>query len=162
MRDILISHVAEDASVATEIATALEGAGYTTWHYERYSSLGVSHLIQTSKAIEESKAFVLIISNGSLSSNEVTSEIEFLRSKNKPLFPTLHNIEWEMAMDANPTINIIIEGKRTAIPLNKPDLLKAIDALVKGLQTERNIASFITIAMTSSPSSPIDLPKRKL
>jgi len=38
MADVFISHIEEDAEVAETIAHSLEGAGYTTWYYERDTS----------------------------------------------------------------------------------------------------------------------------
>ncbi len=34
MRDVFISHVAEDSAIALEIALGLEEVGFTTWCYE--------------------------------------------------------------------------------------------------------------------------------
>jgi hypothetical protein len=59
MADIFISHVEEDAQVALEIAQGLEAVGYTVWYYERDSVPGLSYLVQTGQAIEQSHAIDL-------------------------------------------------------------------------------------------------------
>jgi hypothetical protein len=56
MNYLFISHVEEDRSVALELAALLEEAGFRTWYYERDCYPGLSYLIQTGQAIEDSAA----------------------------------------------------------------------------------------------------------
>ncbi len=72
MADVFISHVEEDAELALRIAYSFEGAGFSTWYYERDGLPGVSYLLQTGQAIGQSHAVVLIISANSLGSHQVT------------------------------------------------------------------------------------------
>jgi hypothetical protein len=44
MGQIFISHIEEEESIATELARALEAAGYSVWFYERDSYPGATAL----------------------------------------------------------------------------------------------------------------------
>ena len=75
MADVFISHIEEDADLVLQLAAALENVGYSTWYHERDGVPGVSYLVQTSQAIEECRAFLLVISKESLASHQVTKEV---------------------------------------------------------------------------------------
>jgi hypothetical protein len=66
--DIFISHVEEDASLALEIAQALEDSGFLAWYYERDTVPGRSYLLQIGDAIDSCHAVILLISSHSLGS----------------------------------------------------------------------------------------------
>ena len=87
MADVFISHVEEDFTRVREIAPRLESAGFTTWYYERDCVPGPSYLRQAGDAVDQSQAFLLIISTYSLSSHEVTTEIVRAHQRNKPFLP---------------------------------------------------------------------------
>lgn len=124
--DIFISHVEEDAQVALEIAQGLEAAGYTVWYYERDSVPGLSYLVQTGQAIEQSRAVVLIISVHSLGSNQVSSEVVRAHEAGKPFIPVLSQVThsqfqarqplWRQAVGSASSIAIPPEGVEAIIP----------------------------------------------
>jgi len=126
MSDIFIAHVEEDADVALEIAVGLEEAGYTTWCYEVDSIPGPSYLIQTGKAVEASKAVVVVISPHSVGSRQVTKEIVRAHESGKEFVPVLHGIthiefqnrqpEWREAIGGAASISIPLEGVAGIIP----------------------------------------------
>ena len=62
MPDIFISYVEGDRALALALSDGLEEAGFTTWCYERHSLPGPSYLIQTGQAIEECRAFLILLS----------------------------------------------------------------------------------------------------
>lgn len=126
MADIFVSHVEEDAKVALEIAQGLEAAGYTVWYYERDSVPGLSYLVQTGQAIEQSRAVVLIISAHSLGSNQVSSEVVRAHEAGKPFIPVLSQVThsqfqarqplWRQAVGSASSIAIPPEGVAVIIP----------------------------------------------
>ncbi|MBC7232200.1 MAG: TIR domain-containing protein [Chloroflexi bacterium] len=126
MADIFISHVEEDAQVALEIAQGLEAVGYTVWYYERDSVPGLSYLVQTGQAIEQSHAVVLIISVHSLGSNQVSSEVVRAHEAGKPFIPVLSQVThsqfqirqplWRQAVGSASSITIPPEGIAPIIP----------------------------------------------
>ena len=76
MSHIFISHVEEDKDVVVQLAQELEAAGYQTWHYTRDSLPGSSYLVQTERAIEQSQAVVVVISQHTLQAPlQITPEI---------------------------------------------------------------------------------------
>ena len=109
-----MSYVQEDSAVAEEIAQALAARLYTTWYYERDSVVGTPWLTQVGEEINGAKAVVLIISRHSLESNQVTTEIDWARTKRKPLVPVLlgitheeieeRQLHWAMALGTIVTI----------------------------------------------------------
>jgi len=89
---IFISHVEEDSSIALQIAGALESKGYSTWYYERDSVPGPAYLAQMGDAIEQAQAVVLVISQQSVGSNQVTTEVVRAHEANKAFIPLLNGI----------------------------------------------------------------------
>lgn len=126
MADIFISHVEEDAQIALEIVRGLEAAGYTVWYYERDSVPGLSYLVQTGQAIEQSRAVLLIITVHSLGSNQVSSEVVRAHEVGKPFIPVLSQVShsqfqtrqplWRQAIGSASSIAIPPEGVAAIIP----------------------------------------------
>jgi hypothetical protein len=118
--DVFISHVEEDGGVALQLADALEAAGYSTWCYERDTIPGPSYLLQTSGAIEASRAVVVLISADALGSHQVTSEVVRAHEEVKPFIPLLIGIsreefgvrqpEWREAIGSAATIELPDRG----------------------------------------------------
>jgi hypothetical protein len=133
-----ISYVEEDSKVVSEIATGLEKAGYTTWYYERDSIPGLSYLLQTAQAIEKSQAVIVLISNYSLKSNQVTSEIIHAHEFCKPFIPVLNGIshvefqnrqpEWREAIGSATSISVTEKG----VPAILPRIIFGLKALGVG------------------------------
>lgn len=90
--DVFISHVEDDADAALRLADDLADAGYSTWCYERDAIPGPSYLLQTSQAIEHSRAVVVLVSPDSLGSHQVTSEVVRAHESAKPFIPLLLGI----------------------------------------------------------------------
>jgi hypothetical protein len=137
---IFISHVEEDADVAKAIAKGLEKVGFRTWYYERDSKPGPSYLLQTSKAIEESQAIIVVISPHSLSSRQVTVEVIRGHEAGKHFVPLLRGIshlefqkrqpEWREAIGS--ATSTVIPGKN--VDSIMPRLIDGLKEL--GLRTE--------------------------
>jgi hypothetical protein len=135
MRDVFLSHVEEDAAIALEIAIRLEAAGYTTWCYEVDSVPGPSYLLQTGRAIEQAKAFLLLISSHSLSSRQVTQEVVRAHESGKSFLPVLCDVthddfqhrqqEWREAVGAATSIVLPAQGVSAMLPR----LLSGLEAL---------------------------------
>lgn len=56
-------------------------AGFTTWCYERHSVPGLSYLNQTGQAIEQCRAFLILLSRDSLRSSQIDREIVRARDR---------------------------------------------------------------------------------
>jgi tetratricopeptide (TPR) repeat protein len=135
MSDVFISHVKEDSDTAQEIARGLESAGYTTWYYERDSVAGVSYLLTTKRAIEESRAVLVIISSASLGAPQMTKEVVRAHESDKPFIPLLRGVthdefqqrqpEWREAMGAAASLEIPPMGVSAILP-RIADGLKAL------------------------------------
>jgi WD40 repeat protein len=120
MAQVFISYAQEDSNTATDIALGLEKARYSSWYYENSSVPGPHYLDQTQEAIEQCQAFLLIISQDSLSSHQVDAEISHAFDVNKPFIPILKNISfdefqrrrprWKMALRAAAALTIPANG----------------------------------------------------
>jgi hypothetical protein len=129
---IFISHVEEDADIASEIAKSLEKAGYKAWYYERDSVGGVSYLLQTMQAIERCQAVILLISPNSLSSNQVTKEVVRTHEAGKPFIPLLHGITHIEFQQRQPEWREAI-GSATSISIPKQGVSKILPRVINGL-----------------------------
>jgi len=126
MSTVFVSHVEEDSAIALEIADALREAGYSAWCYEVDSIPGVSYLVQTSRAIEESSAVIVLISPHSLGSFQVTKEVVRAHETEKPFIPVLISIsyteyttrqpEWREAIGSATTIAVPEGGVGRIMP----------------------------------------------
>jgi SpoVK/Ycf46/Vps4 family AAA+-type ATPase len=132
VRQIFISYVEEDESIALEIAQGLEEAGYTTWYYKRDSKLFRDFLTQVFEAIEQAQGIVLLISYESLSSIYMDRELVGALESRKLCAPVLHNItykefqqhkpKWALALGATTSIEIPQEGVHVIVPKLVDDL----------------------------------------
>ena len=126
MSDIFISHGQEDSAMAAEIALGLGRLGFSAWYYERDSLPGTPWLTQVGMAIEQAGAVVLLVSRHSLDSGQVTSEIDYARSKDKAFIPvrlgvTHEDIEqrqrqWAFALGTRVDHRDPERGPDTAVP----------------------------------------------
>ena len=109
-----------------EITESLEKAGYNTWVYERNSVPGLSYLLQTKLAVEQSQAVIVVISPNSLSSRQVTAEVIRAHESGKPFIPVLLGIshvefqqrqpEWHEAIGSSTSISIPKQGVSAIMP----------------------------------------------
>jgi sugar lactone lactonase YvrE len=124
--DIFVSHVEEDSTIALQVAQGLEKAGYSTWYYERDSLPGVSYLLQTRQAVEQSRAVIVIVSRNSLGSRQVTNEVVRAHESGKYFIPVLHDVshiefqrsqpEWAEAIGAAASVSIGPAGPSAILP----------------------------------------------
>jgi len=131
--DIFISYVEEDARIVLQLAEGLEAAGYTTWYYERDSLPGPSYLLQIIQAIEQSQAFLLVISPDSLGSHQVTREIERAHEIGKPFVPVLFNITHVDFQQRQLLWNQAL-GTATSISIQPEDIGVTLPRIVAGLK----------------------------
>lgn len=120
MRQLFISHVEEDKSLAVEICDALEQRGFTAWYFERDSVPGPPYLKQVVKAIAECEGVVLIVSPISIDSHQVDAEVYRAFETKKRFVPVLrdlshdefeeHKPDWTMAMRAATSIQVPRSG----------------------------------------------------
>ena len=135
VRDIFVSHSEEDSDVVSEIVHGLEAAGYSTWCYQRDSVPGLAYLTQVREAIDGARAVLLVVSNRSLYSNQVNSEVVHGHETGKPFIPILVNVthvelehrrpDWALALGATTSIRIPPEGVSSILPRLKKGLRKS-------------------------------------
>lgn len=134
MKDIFISHVEEDAPVALALADLLEGAGFTTWCYERDSLPGISYLIQTGQAVEQCKAVLLVISDHALGSHQVTKEVVRAHESERPIIPLLFGVSHAHFQKRQPEWREVI-GAAASLPVSMEHVDRCALKIIDGLKS---------------------------
>lgn len=160
MADVFISHVEEDTWVADELAEGLQGAGYTSWRYQKDSVGVVSYLEQVRKAIDAAQAVLLVISTASLGSHEVSTEVRAAHRSGKPLVPVLVDVAHEKLMKRQPEWDTAI-GTATSIRIPKEGASGIVGRIVEGLQA-MGIKPKAVAEGEPVPTSPRPAPARPL
>jgi anti-sigma B factor antagonist len=133
MKEIFISYAEEDGGIAAEIAERLEVAGYTTWYFQRDSLPGVPHLEQTSQAIEEASAVVLVISPAATGSHQVDTEVIHAHEAAQPIVPVLHGLSYAELRRSQPVWTTCLRAA-AAISLSSAGPAEIALPLVMGLR----------------------------
>src|SRR5437764_599023 len=74
--DVFISHSSSNRTIANAVCAALEGAGIRCWIAPRDVLPGRSYSGEITRAIQQSRAFVLIFSEHSNNSEQVLREVQ--------------------------------------------------------------------------------------
>ncbi len=149
IRDIFISYVEEDSSVAVELARGLEDLGYTTWYYGRDSIPGMSYLLLTHNAIINCRVVALVISDHSLNkSKQVDKEVVRTLESDKSFLPILVNISWTEFQKRQPTWAQAIGGI-VGIGITEQGVAAILPRLAAGLK------GLGVLPQTDEGSSPI-------
>lgn len=133
MTDVFISHVEEDGRLAFDLARCLEFSGFTTWYYERDGVPGVSYLVQTGRAVDASRAFLLLISSTSLGSHQITKEVVRAHEEDKPFLPVLVDVTHVEFQTRQPEWREAI-GAAASISLSQRGVQGTCASLIRGLQ----------------------------
>lgn len=134
MKDIFICYQAKDSARSHLFYKNLEEKGYDVWIYEKHCYGGRYHREQVLEEIKKSTAFVIIMSENSIKSKEVTYELKIAKQENKPIFPVYFDLNWEDYLNIKTDWEIILQS-RTGIDAER-NLEKAIENLLLGLRTE--------------------------
>jgi len=89
MHQVFISYNNADRRLVDELSQSLEGAGYSTWFYDRDSRIGFNYMDYVGALISECQAMVLLISPLSVESQQVTREVIRACEENKFVLPVL-------------------------------------------------------------------------
>jgi TolB-like protein/Flp pilus assembly protein TadD len=85
--DVFVSYASQDAAVANSVVGHLEGKGIKCWIAPRDVKPGAQYADAIVRAINESKAVVLVMSGSAVGSTHVAREVERAASKRKPIIP---------------------------------------------------------------------------
>src|SRR4051794_9657315 len=120
MTQVFISHVAEDAATARELAVRLEEAGYTTWFYERDSRPGPPYVTQILQAIAQLTVVIVLLSSAALGSWPVARFFSHAYKSEKAIFlvlfgPTHEGLrnrhrEWVLMFGAATSLSLPPDG----------------------------------------------------
>ncbi len=132
MSTVFISHSGDDGRLALEIALDLEEHGYSTWCYEVDSVPGVSYLVQTGEAVERAAVVVVVISRRSLTSHQITREVERAHESGKHFIPLLVDLTHPEFQAAQPTWRQAL-GTATSLPVTAGDRRATSARIASGL-----------------------------
>jgi TolB-like protein/Tfp pilus assembly protein PilF len=82
---VFISYASHDVTVAQQVCSALEAAGFSCWIAPRDVRPGAQYADAIVGAINEAKAVVLVLSQAAIASSHVAREVERAASKHKPI-----------------------------------------------------------------------------
>jgi len=125
--DIFISYSSKDKSIANQLVTQIEKAGFTCWIAPRNIEGGAEYSEVIEKAILKCKIFLLVFSEASSTSPWVKSELNIAFSENKYLIP--------YKTDATPlkgTMRLLLNDKHWIA--NNDNENKQIDLLLSAIQ----------------------------
>lgn len=134
MSEVFFSHVDEDFRVVKEIADGLEREGYAAWYYERDSHPGIPHTTQTREAIQQSQAFILIISKHSLQRpRHVNREVVRAVNSDKVFVPLLVDVSYAEFQRLQPDWEDALAGT-VAAEVRPDEPLAVLASIVAALQ----------------------------
>jgi hypothetical protein len=133
MKRVFLSHVEEDQVIALEMARELDAIGYSAWCYENDAVPGPSYLVNTRRAIDECAFFLLLISLNSMSSNQITKELERAHEQEKPIIPVLFDVSDKDYKRKKPIWAQII-GTNTSITLSPANVREVVKRIGLGLR----------------------------
>jgi len=103
MDRIFIAHAEEDFALVSPLVKGLESNGFRCWYYEQNSLAGHSYLAQVHEAICSASVVLVLVSEFSLRSEEVSREVELAHKKNKPFIPVLRNVSSKQLESQRPS-----------------------------------------------------------
>jgi hypothetical protein len=133
MSQVFISHVAEDAATASELAVGLEEAGYTTWFYERDSLPSPPYVTQILQAIAHSTVVIVLVSSAALGSWQVDRDIFHAFKTEKAMIPVLIGITHKELRHRHSDW-VLMFGGATWLSLPPDGVSAFIPRLVQGLK----------------------------
>jgi hypothetical protein len=134
MSQVFLSHVAQDAATARELAAGLEEAGYTTWLYERDSLPGPPSVTQILQAIAQSTVVIILVSSAALGSWQVDRDIFHAFKTQKAMIPVLIGIT-HAELRTRHRDWVVMFGAATWLSLPPDGLSGIIPRLVQGLKS---------------------------
>jgi len=111
MHQVFISYNNADQRLVDELSQSLEGAGYSTWFYDRDSRIGFNYMEYVGALISECQAMVLLISPLSVESEQVTREVMRACEENKFILPVLCGMTYAQFQKMAPIWRQALVGK---------------------------------------------------
>jgi hypothetical protein len=142
---VFIAHADEDYPFIKPLVYDLESAGYRCWFYEQDTKAAASYLVQVYEAIQQADAFLLIASNDSLKSTNVTREVEQAHQRGdlRPIM-VLKNIDAKQLERCQPLWHMVV-GTTVHLTANdgyesrlKDEIVGGLKAL--GLEADKQVA----------------------
>lgn len=131
---VFISHVAEDSSLAVQVARGLEDAGYSAWYYERDSVPGPSYLDQILTALDHTRTVVALVSPAALASWQVEKEVVQAHERGLSFIPLLYGLSHEELRAARPSWAMAF-GAAVSLPLpTDADITLLLPQIVAGVR----------------------------
>lgn len=138
MHQVFISYNNADRRLVDELSQSLEGAGYSTWFYDRDSRIGFNYMDYVGALISECQAMVLLISPLSVESQQVTREVVRACEENKFVLPLLCGMTYAQFQKLAPIWRQALAGI-AALELSAQGISAIAPRLIEALHT-RGIA----------------------
>ena len=150
MHDIFISHSSRDKNVTEEVCAFLEKAGFQCWVSYRKTDLrpGKMYPREITEAIDSSRVFLLLLSNHSISSEQVNQEVNSANERQRyglKIIPVFLDDDIDTAI-LHKNMGYVLAGKET---ISWPDT-SARGALIKSISDFLNSGSITDTAVVQS------------
>ena len=135
MHQVFISYKESDRRLAKQLSEGLEGAGFTTWDYDRDSRVGFNYMEYCGELIAQCQAMVLLISPQSVQSGQVTRELIRASEEDKHILPILCGLSYEQFQKSAPAWRQALAGiagielPPEGIPGILPKLIQALKSM---------------------------------
>jgi hypothetical protein len=133
MKCLFLSHVEEDQDITLKLAHALVDTGYSVWCYETDSLPAQSYLLSTQQAINQCKAFLLLVSVQSMASHQIDVELERAHELAKPIVPIRFEIQDRDYKIKKPLWEQIV-ATMSSIPINSESVKTVAARIAEGLK----------------------------
>lgn len=128
---VFISYAAEDSAIARRIADALVARGMRPWRYEVDVPGGRHYMPAITGAIRESKAVVALLSNGSIVSPQVISEVTQAFERRVQIVPVRVGIPHERILASDDLAHAL--AGVNSLEWDLPDGAACLQAIVRAL-----------------------------
>jgi hypothetical protein len=135
VHQVFISYREADKALAQDVAGRLESEGFVTWYYGRDSRVGFNYMEYIGELITECKAVVLLITEHSVTSHQVTREVMRACEEDKFVLPVLCGMDYIQFQKMQPIWRQALAGI-AAIELPEAGFSSILPALVDGLRNK--------------------------
>ncbi len=102
MANVFMSFSSRDRELVERMVVELEQDLHTCWYFSRDTMAGPDYLTQVAKGIQSCDVFVVLVTEFSLQSHQVSREIEMAHSLRKPMLPILVSLTNDSLLEHRP------------------------------------------------------------
>lgn len=138
MSEVFVSFQSNDRDVAESIADAISGAGFSAWCYTQHVKGGADYTDVAARAIQDCDVMIVVITNHSLASDHVNSEIVIAKESGKQKMPILCGVSVDEYKATRPGWHYVF-GATVCIEIDPGHVSKSIPDIISALADLRAV-----------------------